>query len=182
MLTKTRLTCSVVALLVGIDPAHAQTAAPDPHHPQPPTAAGRPVASPGGRAAMQMPMHPMAMGGMPMHGGEMDTAMMSHVEGRIAFLKAELGISEAQQPAFDRVAAAMRTNATAMRTAMAAHSTAMGSATTGLARGDAAIAVMTARLDAMKSMHAACSALYPMLSEAQKKIADELAMHHMGAM
>src|SRR5690242_3257145 len=40
-----------------------------------------------------------------------------HIEGRIAYLKTELKITDAQQPQFDAVANAMRDNAKAMRDA-----------------------------------------------------------------
>src|SRR5262249_6931913 len=40
-----------------------------------------------------------------------------HIEGRIAYLKAELKITDAQQPLFDAVANAMRDNVQAMKTA-----------------------------------------------------------------
>src|SRR5436853_7728039 len=65
------------------------------------------VASP---AAAQDAAAPQAE--RPMHHGH---APGRHIEGRIAFLKAELKITEAQQAQFDVVAAVMRENAQAMR-------------------------------------------------------------------
>jgi len=42
--------------------------------------------------------------------------------------------------------------------------------------------MMTARLEAMKSSAAASKALYAVLTDAQKKIADDLLMSRMGGM
>ena len=65
--------------------------------------------------------------GMPMTGGQQmvrmmammrmmmgQNAMAEHVEGRIAFLKTELKITDAQQPLWNAVADAMRANAKEM--------------------------------------------------------------------
>ena len=52
------------------------------------------------------------MGGMPMMGMmQMMGSMADHVEGRIAFLKTELKITDAQQPLWNAVGDAMRANA-----------------------------------------------------------------------
>ena len=57
-------------------------------------------------------------GGMPMMGGPGRMGMMAmadHVEGRIAFLKAELNITEAQTTQWNAFADALRENARRMR-------------------------------------------------------------------
>ena len=96
-----------------------------------------------------------------------------HIEGRIAFYKAELGITDAQLPQWNAFADALRNGAKGMQMAIA---TAMqaGMPATAPARADAMVQMMSARLDAMKATAAASKALYAVLSDAQKKTADEL--------
>ena len=117
------------------------------------------------------------MHAMRMMGGDGGPGMMPtrHVEGRIAFLKAELGITEAQMPAWTALAEAMRAGAGKQRAAMPS-----APAATLPDRADAMVAMMTARLEAMKGIATASRALYATLSETQKKTADELMMAPMG--
>jgi hypothetical protein len=103
----------------------------------------------------------------------------SRIEGRIAFLRAELKITNAQAAAFDGVANAMRENDRAMRAAFEARRQ-QGQQQTNLLdrlerrqKGAEAMAAATGRLKA------AWSPLYASLSDDQKKTADELfAPHH----
>ena len=99
------------------------------------------------------------------------TGMMSaakHVEGRIAFLKAELKITDAQLPLWNAVAGAMRDHARSMAT-MSGHTTG-----TLLGRLGAMDKAMTARLDALHKLKSAVDPLYAALTDEQKKVADEL--------
>jgi LTXXQ motif family protein len=194
----TRLTASTIALLAGIAVAQAQTTpAADPNHPEtqaPGPKAGKPMTPPPGRqAGMGMDMSKM-MGGdmeqmmpmmrmmqsmrmmdgmMPRDGGGMAMMPGQHIEGRIAFLKAELGITDAQLPQWNAFANAMREGAKSMQASMTAN---MGSGmpATAPARSDAMIAMMTARLETLKKTSDAGKALYAVLTDAQKKSADEL--------
>ena len=113
-----------------------------------------------------------------MHGGDgMGMMPFDHIEGRIAFQKAELGITDAQLPQWNAFADAMRNGAKGMQTAMA---TAMqaGMPATAPARMDAMVQMMSAHLDAMKATTTASKALYAVLTDAQKKTADELMAEH----
>jgi hypothetical protein len=97
-----------------------------------------------------------------------------HVEGRIAFLKAELKISDAQAPQFDRVAQTMRDNAKDMSQAFAQRHADRDKPQTAIERLEA-----RAGVDAMRAQHAqrflaAFKPLYDGLSDGQKKIADEM--------
>src|SRR5438309_7236242 len=118
----TRLSASAIALLAGLAFAEAQPApSADPHHPDtqaqgakpakpmtppPGVQAGRPGMGDmmGGNMEQMMPvmrmMQSMQMmdGMMPREGGGMAMMPGQHIEGRIAFLKTELGITEAQLP------------------------------------------------------------------------------------
>ena len=118
-------------------------------------------------------MQPMGMMGQ--------NGMAGHVEGRIAFLKAELKITDAQQPLWNAVANAMR----AIGTAAKDHPVPMGCMgmnTPGtlpekLAARDNAL---TAHLDAIRELRTAFDPLYASLSADQKKTADSLMIGPMG--
>ncbi len=106
---------------------------------------------------------PMMMGG--------DVA--SHTEGRIAFLKAELGITDAQKVAWDAYAAALTKNLQGMQ-ATRATMMKMMEAKTPVERLDSHLAAMEGRVAALKEVKPTLSALYAALSDEQKKKADEL--------
>lgn len=130
--------------------------------------------------SMMRMMHPMMM---PQAGGQGRMQMMptEHVEGRIAFLKAEFGITEAQLPKWTAYADALRATAKTMRGAMM-NGMGGGKPMAMPARMDAMVAMMTARLETLKSTTAAAKALYAVLTDAQKKLADDLIMSPMGGM
>lgn len=201
----TRLTASTIALLAGIALAHAQTAQDhDAHHPDAQAQGakpGRSMTPPAGKQAgtgmgkmmggdmeQMMPMMRMMQtmrmmdGMMPRDGGG-GMAMMpgQHVEGRIAYQKAELGIADAQLPQWNAFADAMREGAKSMQASMTANMGA-GMPAAAPARSDAMIAMMTARLETMKKTSDAGKALYAVLTDAQKKSADELMMSPMAGM
>ena len=101
LLVATILTASANVVL-------AQTSTSSPAATGTPAAQGMPMESmPGSSGGMPM-MGERQMGGMPMMGmmQMMMGSMADHVEGRIAFLKTELKITDAQQPLWN--AAAMR--------------------------------------------------------------------------
>jgi hypothetical protein len=111
-----RKTSILLALIVGLAaaPALAQQQGHEQHHP-PGMGMGPPG---GGMSGGAMP----GMGGMPMmmgQGGMRGMAMMAeHIEGRVAFLKTELKITDAQLPLWNAVADAMRANAKSMSAMM----------------------------------------------------------------
>lgn len=102
----------------------------------------------------------------------MMTSPSAHLEGRIAFLQAELGITDAQMPQWHAFADAMRSAAKSMQAAMA--EPAAGMPVSAPERGEREVKLLTARLEGMRTVHAAGQALYAVLSDNQKKIADEL--------
>jgi phage shock protein A len=123
----------------------------------------------------------MMGGGM----GRMIEMMMSpaHVEGRIAFLRTELGITDAQQPQWTAFADAMRRSARSMTDAMdkmmGGGSPASTSAPDRLQRR---IAAMSAHLDAARAMLPPLQVLYAVLTDGQRKVADELLVPPIGHM
>ena len=109
-----RKSCVSLMLALGLltAPALAQQAAQPGHHP--------------GSAMMGAGGSMMGAGGMPMMGAggwqrmmaaggmEMMSAMAGYVEGRLAFLKTELKITDAQLPLWNKFADALRDNAKTM--------------------------------------------------------------------
>ena len=116
-------------------------------------------------------------------GPAMCAMMASHVDGRLAYLKAELKITEAQDSLWKDYAAAVRDNANGM---LDHCKTMMGSA------GKAALSLpermawheqfMSARLDGLRATNKALKPLYDALSDDQKKTADQMFWGPMGMM
>ena len=177
-----RKTCASLVLILGLaaTPALTQQAEHEQHHPPGmPSAAesgeGMPAGGmPGMAGMMRMMMGPYGMGGMGM--------MTGHVEGRLAFLKTELKITDAQLPLWNAVADAIRTNANTMSAMMPGGM--MGNWQTATLPEKLALRekMMTGHLDALRKFKAAVDPLYAALSPEQKKTADQLLMGPMGMM
>jgi hypothetical protein len=181
------ISAAVISLLVA-GSIHAQTAAPDPHHP-----AGQPTAVPtpaipstpsGGAQGGMMGSADMGRMMSMMHGNGMMAGMGArHIEGRIAFLKTELKITRAQESQWGKYADALRANAGSGRSPMPAMmmSGAMGSTSAPDAIGRQENALVTS-LAAVRALKSALTPLYQALADDQKKIADELLAGPMGMM
>jgi hypothetical protein len=165
------------ALLVGLtSAAFAQSASDDNH------GAHHPAAMMGQDDGGMMGM--MGRGGMM---GMCHSAMMGmmgmgdHVEGRIAFLRAELKITDAQMSAWNTFASVLRSNGqhmgemrkSMMQGGMMARG---GAAISAPDRLDRTEKMMTAALDAVKATKSALTPLYAVLTDEQKKTADGLLM------
>ena len=111
----------------------------------------------------------------------MMAAMAGHVEGRLAFLKTELKITDAQLPLWDAVADVIRANARSMGSMAEGM---MGSTQTAALpdRLAAREKMMSAHLEVLRKFKAAIDPLYAAFSDEQKKTADELLMGPMGMM
>jgi hypothetical protein len=157
------------------------------HHPGETPAAGmRGPGMPGGGMAgtggmamkgmMRMMMGQDCMSDMPMM-----AAMSGHVDGRLAFLKTELKITDAQLPLWNAVTDAIRANAKTMGDMAGGM---MGGSQTATLPDKLALRdkMMTARLEALRKLKAAVDPLYAALSDDQKKTADELLIGPMGMM
>lgn len=119
----------------------------------------------------------MGMDGMDMTG----MGMTERVEGRIAFLRAELQITDAQAKLWDAFAGALRDNAKRLKDSGGAMMSGMeGPALIG--QLDSQEKMLNARLEGVKAMKAALAPLYQALTEDQRKAADELLAPHMGLM
>lgn len=136
---------------------------------------GRPGVMGTGMGRMMEMMRPMMAerGGMGM--------TFEHVEGRIAYLKAELKITDAQSAPWDAFADTMRADATAMK---AMHDGMMkgGMPTTMPDRMAAQHKMMSARIGIMERSEANTKALYAALSEDQRKAFDQMMSGPMGMM
>jgi hypothetical protein len=102
----------------------------------------------------------------------------SHIEGRIAFLKAELKITPAQEAQFEKVAQAMRQNSQERRQAFGQARPDRNAPPSALQRLE-----MQARFSALRAQSAdrflaAFRPLYDSFSPEQKKTADELMAPH----
>ena len=116
-------------------------------------------------------------------GAEMCTMMTAHIEGRLAFLRAELKITEAQAPLWETYATSARVNSQTV----AERCTAMMGQHEGtppglLARLDLHEQMMAAQLESMRAVHAALKPLYDALDETQRQMADRLLWGPMGMM
>ena len=171
----------VVAAALIAAPAFAQQPEHEQHHPgETPPAAG--VQGPGMQGGAMS-----GAGGMPMMGmmrmmmGQDGMGMMAgHVEGRLAFLKTELKITDPQLPLWNAVADAFRANAKSMGEMMSGGM--MGSSQTATLPEKLALRekIMTGHLEALRRLKTAVDPLYAALSPEQKKTADELVMGPMG--
>jgi LTXXQ motif family protein len=167
-------------------PVLAQQQEHEQHHPagtSPATGMQGPGMPGGGMAgAGGMPM----MGMMRMMGQDgmagMSMMMAEHVEGRLAFLKTELKITDAQLPLWNAVADAIRANAKSMSEMMSGGM--MGGSQTATLPDKLSMRekMMTAHLEALRKFKAAVDPLYAALSPEQKKTADELLLGPMGMM
>ena len=145
---------------------------------QPPDAEQGPPAGMGMMGGMG---HGRGEGMMGMMGGGCPTMGMmgrngdasTFAEGRIAFIKAELAITEVQKDVWEAYATALRKNLASMQQMRA---TMMGATrpTSPVERLDLHISTMESRLQALKEVKPALAALYATLSEDQKNGAESL--------
>jgi hypothetical protein len=182
------LTFAAALLATTVAAASAQTAQDHPaHHPadatQPAAESSLPGCPSSGTAmrknGSEIPGNMGAMMGggmgqmMEMIGSGPAMAPFAHIEGRIAFLKTELAVTDAQTPQWNAFADALRGGAKAMRELMTSMMQ-TGKASNAAERADAMVKMMSARLESMKSIAAAEKDLYAVLTDAQKETADEL--------
>ena len=145
------------------------------------------AASPiGAQPAPQMRGPSGGMMGMMGQGGMTDMmGMADHVEGRIAFLKTELKITDAQTPQWTAFADVLRANARRMsemrNTMMQGEMMGRGGASTRAPdRLDQMEKMMPTMVESLKATKAALAPLYAVLTDDQKKIADQLIHGPMG--
>jgi cell pole-organizing protein PopZ len=185
--SKTLITLTFAAMLAASTQGYAQ-AQPDAHHSGQGTHSTE--AAPGNQdqSRMSMPMmmnmmsemmNMMSSGGAKMNMSGM--GMTEHTAGRIAFLRAELQITDAQSKAWDAFADALRNIGSQLKqTDMPM--IAEASAPQLLAQLESQERMLTARLEGVRAMKAAFAPLYDALSTEQRKTVDDLLANHMGLM
>jgi hypothetical protein len=109
-------------------------------------------------------------------------ATIDRVEGRIAFLRTELKITEAQTGAWDAFAESLRANAKKLGEVRGAMMARMNAAQQAPGRLGLQEQWLAARLEGTRAMLAAVTTLYAVLSDDQKKTANEILAPHMGMM
>lgn len=149
-----------------------------------------PTAQPMGQGAMPMAaMMDQCLGAMGMSdAGEFAEAfpgvgMMGRVEGRIAFLRAELKIDDSQTTAWDEFAQALRDNAKALGDTHAKAIKRQESANAPVALVERLAAQedwFTARAAGIAALRRGLDGLYAVLSDTQKQTADDLLAPHLG--
>jgi hypothetical protein len=133
------------------------------------------TAMPGNMMGQVGPASMMQM--MNMMGAQLGT---EHIEGRLAFIKAELKITDAQAQQWNAFADAVRANTGSMAEMRKSMMSGQGGAATlpeRLAREDR---LVTAHLTALKKTEEAVSKLYAVLSDDQRKAADTIVVGPMG--
>jgi hypothetical protein len=141
--------------------------------------------------AQQMPGGTMGGGaggpmmGMMGRGGMMSMMMGDRIEGRIAFLKAELKITDVQMPQWNAFADTLRANVQRMRemrtTMMQGGMMSQGGAAISAPdRLDRMEKMMTAMTETLRTTKASLTALYAVLTDDQKKTGDQLIHGPMG--
>lgn len=127
-------------------------------------------------------MSRMMMGGGPMGFGP--DAMLDRIDGRLAFLKTELKITEAQTPAWDGFAEAVRSTSeshNAMMRAMMERFRDRDALDTPLPeRLELQQSHLETRLEQVKAVRSATDALYAVLDDEQKAAADDIVLPAMG--
>jgi hypothetical protein len=128
----------------------------------------------GGPAMMMRMMGMMGMSGMM---GMIDGA--SHIDGRIAFLKAELKLDAAQAKLFEPVEKVLRDAAT-RHAAQPMPMPMAGAMKEGLpARLDAMEKILAEHIEALRALKAAVAPLYEALKPEQREIADRFLLRSM---
>lgn len=178
-MTMKTFAAAVLASTLLAAPVFAQTANHAEHHPQEGAAATADPSATGKTTGEGMNMSGM-MGMMSgMHAGIgdcMGEATLDHVEGRIAFLRTELRITDAQNATWNAFADALR--AAAQKSApMTGTMTVEGGL---LDRIDRQERGLTAKLDGVRALKTAFAPLYAALSDEQKKAADPLVGSYFG--
>lgn len=109
--------------------------------------------------------------------------MAAHIDGRLAYLKTELKITDAQTPLWNAYADAAKENAQGMAARCMAMMTPGGSTALTLPdRLDLHEQFMAAQLETMRTMNKALKPLYATLSDSQKQTANQFFWGPMGAM
>lgn len=180
---KTTITL-VSALALGLL-ASMPAFADDAHHPAgtPGTAATPPVTQVQPAQGMPMGASQGMMCPMMGQGGMMGMAdMASHIDGHLAFIKAELKITSAQEDAWKGFADVLRASATSMSQMQRMPMATPGTAQTVSQALDQKERGLAARLDSSKKLRAAWTRLDAVLTPEQRKAAESILVPRLNMM
>ena len=121
----------------------------------------------------------MMHGGQGMMGGSTD-GRLDRIEGRLAFLRTELKITDAQMPQWNKLTEAVRASGKNMNERMQARMAEQEQAATLPERLERREQLMTARLEEVKQVKGALNELYSSLTEEQKNEANTLVLPMIG--
>lgn len=165
-----RKTCTSLALILALAAFPGLAAETEPEH-QPVSSADMPgCMMPEAESGMPIMRMMMREGGTPM--------MAKHIEGRLAFLKTELKITDAQLPLWNAFAQVMRDDASTMPHPMME----MNKGVTLPDKLAERETMLAARLDAVRKLKAVADPLYAALNADQKRTADDIMLSPMGMM
>ena len=172
----TSTSLALAVLLFGLPAFAAETAAPA----SPPMPHGMNMSAPAPMMAGMRGECPMMKGGMMGRGGMSGgmhsmMTLMQHPEGQIAFLKAELKITAAQETAWSTFADALRAYATQMNGTRDTMPPQSGPEAKPLPDSlSSRIQMMETHLASLKAYQDAVTKIYGTLTDEQKKTADDL--------
>lgn len=109
-----------------------------------------------------------------------EDAAVGFIDGRLAFVKAELKVTDRQMPEWNAFATTMRANAKAINEQLKPLRAGRWAAKPLPERLEEQAKVMAARVDAFNRTSEAVKPLYAVLDDAQKKIADVILLGPMG--
>ena len=168
----------------------ANAADPDPHHPTatlpaPETVVPRPTEPSTNQPSMPMEMMTKMMAGMDMMAmmgrsaaaDPLSGLPLDRIDGRLAFIKAELGITPAQLPQWKTAETAVRATVTKLLTEAR---TITQAPTTALEKLDRVGRINALLGEAIAACRDAFAPLYATLTDGQKQTADELMLPAMG--
>lgn len=129
-------------------------------------------------------MRGWGMGGGPMMGFGNEEVVTRRIDGRLAFIKAELKITDAQEATWDGVATTVRNTTEShnamMRTMMAERMSGEFFKKPLPERLTLHQTHLESRLEQVKELQDSFSKLYAVLTDDQKKVADDIALPMMG--
>jgi LTXXQ motif family protein len=111
------------------------------------------------------------------------SAMAGHIEGRLAYIKTELAITQAQESLWDTYATAARNSGNIMLARCTTMMNQNNASTVSVPdRLDQNEQLLAAQLDAVRAMNKALKPLYGELTDSQKQRADQILLGPMGMM
>ena len=111
------------------------------------------------------------------------SAIAGHIEGRLAYIKAELKITTAQEPLWNAYAAAARDSGNTMLARCTTMMSERGGSTTSVPdRLDQNEQLIVAQLAAVRAMNKTLKPLYAALGDSQRQRADQILWGPMGMM